>query len=154
MKETELKQIEEMAKVLCGSCRSTTNCKLDMCNSPREEAEALYNAGYRKQEWISVDERFPEEAGRAYLVWDNVQATVKKRFFHRIPLNMPVETYPYIREYFGHVSDYKRYTHWMPLPEAPKMKGDSHTEQWTFTILGDNGLPESFTKTVKKGGAE
>ena len=86
-------------------------------------ADMLYNAGYRKQEWISVDERLPEEAGRAYLVWDNVQATVKKRFFNRIPVNMHVETYPRIREYFGNVSDHERYTHWMPLPEAPKMKG-------------------------------
>lgn len=82
---------------------------------------------YRKQivgEWIRVEERLPEVDGRQYLVWDDVQATVKKRFFYRIPPNIPLETYPHIREYFGNVSDHKRFTHWMPLPEPPK--GDRH----------------------------
>ena len=74
--------------------------------------------------WISVEERLPEVDGRRYLVWDDVQKTVKKRFFYRIPPNIPLETYPHIREYFGNVSDYKRFTHWMPLPEPPK--GDRH----------------------------
>jgi hypothetical protein len=73
-----------------------------------------------RAEWISVEERLPEVAGRAYLVWDDVQKTVKKRFFYRIPPSIPLETYPYIREYFGNSADYKRYTHWMPLPEPPK----------------------------------
>lgn len=73
-----------------------------------------------KTEWISVEERLPEVAGREYLVWDDIQATVKKRFFYRIPPSIPLETYPYIREYFGNSADYKRYTHWMPLPEPPK----------------------------------
>ena len=73
-----------------------------------------------RAEWISVEERLPEKAGREYLVWDNVQATVKKRYFHRIHPNIPVEAYPYIREYFGNASDYKRYTHWMPLPSPPE----------------------------------
>ena len=73
-----------------------------------------------RAEWISVDERLPEVAGRAYLVWDNVQKTAKKRFFYRLPPSIPLETYPYRREYFGNSADYKRYTHWMPLPEPPK----------------------------------
>lgn len=72
-----------------------------------------------RAEWISVKERLPETEGW-YFVWDDVQETVKKRFFYRIPPNFPVETYPHIREYFGNVSDYKRFTHWMPLPEPPK----------------------------------
>ena len=73
-----------------------------------------------RAEWISVEERLPEVAGRAYLVWDNVQKTAKKRFFYRLPPSIPLETYPYRREYFGNSADYKRYTHWMPLPEPPK----------------------------------
>jgi hypothetical protein len=77
-----------------------------------------------RAEWISVEERLPEVDGRQYLVWDDVQATVKKRFFYRIPPNIPLETYPHIREYFGNVSDHKRFTHWMPLPEPPK--GEKH----------------------------
>lgn len=73
-----------------------------------------------RAEWISVEERLPEVAGREYLVWDDVQKTVKKRIFYRLPPSIPVETYPYLREYFGNCADYKRYTHWMPLPEPPK----------------------------------
>ena len=34
-----------------------------------------------------------------------------------------VETYPDIREYFGNVADYKKFSHWMPLSEPPQMKG-------------------------------
>ena len=43
------KQIEEMAKTSCAYCRSIHNCSLDTCESAYEEAEHLYNAGYRKQ---------------------------------------------------------------------------------------------------------
>lgn len=50
------KQIEEMAKANCAFCRSRTNCKLDTCDCAYEEAEYLYNEGYRNQikaEWKS-----------------------------------------------------------------------------------------------------
>ena len=48
------KQIEEMAKVLCEDCAiNVAPCDLNksgiMCDAVREQAEALYNAGYRKQ---------------------------------------------------------------------------------------------------------
>lgn len=113
-REKQIEEIYEEIKYGTGS----------YSDDARSVAEILYDIGYRKQsEWISVDERLPEEAGKEYLVWDNIQATVKKRYFHRIPITIAVETYHYIREYFGNVSDYKRYTHWMPLPEHPKMKG-------------------------------
>ena len=47
------KQIEEMTRVLCEDCaRDVAPCTLTksgrMCDSVREQAEALYNAGYRK----------------------------------------------------------------------------------------------------------
>lgn len=88
----------------------------------KKELRVARAMAVQKVEWISVDERLPEVAGREYLVWDDIQATVKKRFFYRIPPSIPLETYPYIREYFGNSADYKRYTHWMPLPEPPKDK--------------------------------
>ncbi|MBO7230101.1 MAG: hypothetical protein J6V20_01640 [Bacteroidaceae bacterium] len=65
-------------------------------------AEQLYNAGYRKQEWISVEERLPEQHGR-YMAY-RADGSVCFVFFAGI--RFP----PYV-------------THWMPLPEAPKMKG-------------------------------
>ena len=82
-------------------------------------AKYLYEKGYRKQKWISVEERLPEKEGD-YLVWNKDQKKIEIRFFHRLPPHYPVESHPEIREYFGNFADYKRITHWMPLPEAPK----------------------------------
>lgn len=66
----------------------------------------------------------------------------------------PMIRSPLARNYYCSVCKYEPIETKSYCPECgAKMKGDSHTEQWTFTILGDNGLPESFTKTVKKGGA-
>jgi len=68
------KQIEEMAKDMCSCCKEAVSqeCEYSICEGVRKHAEALYNAGYRKQnedvtdinvgnksEWISVDERLP-----------------------------------------------------------------------------------------------
>lgn len=59
------KQIEEMAKVMCGyygtgkcyDCRYCCDCHV------KHEADRLYKAGYRKQSgWISVEERLPSES--------------------------------------------------------------------------------------------
>ena len=112
MRENE--QIEEMAKVLCEDCaRDTSPCTLSkasrMCDAVREQAEALYNAGYRKQEWISVDERLPEREGK-YLV-----AT----FDRRVGIGNLIDYYC-----DGDLSfDNYKVTHWMPLPEPPKKGG-------------------------------
>lgn len=119
------KQIEEMAVDMC---------LIDMCKHfPREEcdnttcahcaAEALYNAGYRKQsepisrghenggEWISVDERLPNTN-------ENVLVYVK---------GFPCFVYTYMggnewEDDYGywHRTEDANVTHWMPLPEAPK----------------------------------
>ena len=108
------KQIEEMAKVVCEDCaKDTSPCWMAkegrMCDSVMEQAEALYNAGYRKQEWISVDERLPNRTGK-YLV-----AT----FDGRVGIGNLIDYYC-----DGDLSfDNYKITHWMPLPEAPKMKG-------------------------------
>ena len=124
------KQIEEMAKTLCGEkerdCR-----KCYICGGICEfwtEASVLYNAGYRKQsEWISVDERLPElEDGRN---WGNhrprsirVLCVCKQRSgkvfvkegYYELFSNKPCWRIP------GSIDEV---THWMPLPEPPKMKG-------------------------------
>ena len=71
-------------------------------------AEHLYNAGYRKQsEWISVDERLPERNGR-YLTHCNIEGQSLVCIL-----------------YYSKVGGFNEgaVTHWMPLPEAPKMKG-------------------------------
>ena len=69
-------------------------------------AEYLYNAGYRKQsEWISIDERLPDEQGR-FLIVDK-EGQMNTAFY---------------TPRFGWFSHFriKNITHWMPLPEAPK----------------------------------
>ena len=84
--------------------------------------QILYNAGYRKQEWISVDERLPDKGGR-YIA--------HRKLYIGTSL---VDIINYDPNYDGHTAWYfvdrdwgdcevNGVTHWMPLPEAPKMKG-------------------------------
>lgn len=72
-------------------------------------AEALYNACYRKQEWISVDERLPERF-KTVLVYDTHTESVR------------------ISLYRGTDEVWRngRISHWMPFPEPPKLKGDKN----------------------------
>ena len=80
-------------------------------------AQKMYNAGYRKQEWISVDERLPEENGR-YLVC----VAIRHLVFEDLTM-VVIMGYNKING-FDVVSGEETVTHWMPLPSAPKMKGD------------------------------
>ena len=89
------KQIEQMAKDL----KDIDELPIDLIGS----ATILYEEeGWRKQEWVSVDDRLPEK---------------------------PMPCLVYVEHYGIYVSFYnegfytKYVTHWMPLPEPPKMKG-------------------------------
>lgn len=112
------KQIEEMAKIFCGMKNGCDGCMWDKthCNE-RNYAEEIYNAGCRKQEWISVDERLPNESGY-FLV-----------YIPRESAGFRVNAYYYCENETWEdgngmaSSEYYGITHWMPLPEAPKMKG-------------------------------
>ena len=127
------KQIEEMTEIVCsgcvlndGHCGFANNNKL--CPTVLEDCEALYNAGYRKQsdkflikengdivnlsaqtEWISVEEN-PTENGTylCYGYW------IGSGRYH-------IDTAEYFDEW-DIVNNFVL-THWMPLPEPPKMKG-------------------------------
>lgn len=48
------KQIEEMAKVMCGGCPDNKECMHCLC-ADWYRAETLYNAGYRKQSENTVE---------------------------------------------------------------------------------------------------
>lgn len=77
-------------------------------------AEGLYNAGYRKQEWISVEERLPAEDVRV-LVWLRKD---HKTTYTRIDTDRRLNGV--------WVRWYESVTHWMPLPPipiAPKVDG-------------------------------
>lgn len=108
------KQIKELADAIYINCPA---CLLT------EEAEMIAmfvveEQGYRKQEWISVDERLPEESGVYVACTDNgnpmtLDYSAKHKLFNSF------DSYPRdVAEGFA-----IPVTHWMPLPEAPKMKG-------------------------------
>ena len=86
-------------------------------------AEHLYNAGYRKSEWISVDERLPENYGPVLVACEGLT----------IGGAAPIAIGSYGGGFWSlsdadgtcYLTKYMRVvvTHWMPLPEPPKMKG-------------------------------
>lgn len=86
--------------------------------------ETLYEAGYRKQsesfsrphendgEWMSVEDRLPEKGG-LYLVYTTLNLFEVDTFQLYEEEDMPVGCWWELQDYV---------THWMPLPEPPKMK--------------------------------
>ena len=48
------KQIEEMAKVMCGGCTDNKECMRCLC-ADWYNAETLYNAGYRNQREVAKE---------------------------------------------------------------------------------------------------
>jgi hypothetical protein len=107
------KQIEEIAKHCCFPCdmecngeclEGTDPCK---CYISLEVAKTLYKAGYRKQSgWISVDERLPE-------MHEDVLCLCGRSV--EIDFRCSDDTWCGVHN--------NPITHWMPLPEPPKMKG-------------------------------
>lgn len=73
------------------------------------KAEALYNAGYRKQEWISVEDRLPTWKDGKVLIYTTHGISIAQRTTSE--------------RWQGDLAKPKWITHWMPLPEPPKMKG-------------------------------
>ena len=110
------KMSEDIASMLCEAYRPDCDeyqprtCSKCYVNSTPIGcfAEMLYNAGYRKQEWISVDERLPERQGY-YLGCTYKGLMMIAPFFPVYADDKPEFRYDI--------------SHWMPLPEAPKMKG-------------------------------
>ena len=105
------KQIEEMAKDLCSKYKiCTCNNRDGHCSTPQQHAQIMYELGYRKQEWISVEDRLPtkEDADEN----GEILAVAHKDGYVRSWSYDWLKNYPTL------------FTHWMPLPEAPKMKGD------------------------------
>ncbi len=100
------KQIEEMARVMCGREKSCLICPIESPCLMRNCAHLLYAEGYRKQEWISVDEALPKKYENVLVCCANIVGTdfiMAKGVWYR------------------HL--HNEVTHWMPLPEPPKMKG-------------------------------
>lgn len=113
---SEKKQIEEIRKDIFAAFGGYAKWEEDW----QSLAEAVYNAGYRKQSgWISVEERLPDDCGMPVLmvaVNSYNQMRVVKGF---TDYQCPITFHTNEREYDG-VWRAWEVTHWMPLPEPPK----------------------------------
>ena len=87
-------------------------------------AEKLMSNGVTVQEWISVDDRLPDETGRYLAVKKRIAPDelggnrtdiVILRFFVDDGFRMPIHIPDWINEKIN-----EEVTHWMPLPEPPK----------------------------------
>lgn len=106
------KQIEEMAKDLSKhSFFYNGGCLMNYSIT----AKLLYEAGYRKPEWISVEERLPDDNG-TYLVIGKSGTPHTAHFYKAFKINGK----PFDANFSNR---YVRY--WMPLPEPPK-EGDKN----------------------------
>ena len=115
------KQIEEMARALNEATFGVNKHTLADHLKPEtinKVAEYLYNASYRKQEWISVEERLPEVSG-IYLAYSNSGNRLVLDYSAKHKLFNSFDSYSTEQAEVFAIG----VTHWMPLPEAPKMKG-------------------------------
>ena len=143
----EKQMIEELAEEIL---QEYTNCYSEV--DKEVLVEMIYNAGYRKQEWISVEERLPESGEHCL-----ISCTVKRfdgKHGQYVCVGYYAEKFKHlaygvdddcVSEYneendefyisegwyeviknwddYGFVAIDDTVTHWMPLPEPPKMKG-------------------------------
>lgn len=104
---------KQLAKIL----RDTSNSLFDRTYDPDykllldEAADRLEGQGV----WISVDERLPKVSGK-YICG----VKDKRENTWTVAADWSLE----MKMWFGELGEIKNMvTHWMPLPEAPKMKG-------------------------------
>ena len=118
-KEKQLNEIIEIVKPFVSGCaceEESGSCELTDCRNCNaiNLANRLQEADYRKQEWISVEERLPEHEENVLVAvdYEHIRAT-------------GVYISSLLERRQGERWTHKGYTvtHWMPLPEAPKMKG-------------------------------
>lgn len=117
--KTKEKQIEEMAEEIFQNC----NCGLFFDEAEKIARFVIEEQGYTKQsepiscshkkdgEWISVDERLPEQCVPV-LVYKNKNSDAYG--------NMEIAYFEKGR-WRGSCREF--ITHWMPLPKAPKTQG-------------------------------
>jgi hypothetical protein len=94
-------------------------------NAVAKDLYELY--GWRKQsEWISVDERMPEndwgkhwKERKYYLVITAPSGLMSVATYGSKDFGWWVDRHSCVLD----EKNYNRVTHWMPLPQAPKMKG-------------------------------
>ena len=96
----------------CFSCaeKKCEICELDMHRKGVfQQSEGIANNATTTGKWISVDERLPEDDGFV-LLCTSKGSIIKGHYEHK-----------YGR--WSGLNNRLNVTHWMPLPEPPKMKG-------------------------------
>ena len=93
----------------------------NLCRLRKEILEIIRNTHNKQSEWISVDERLPEVGG-TYLI------ALKEKYEWEKEWRYHVDAASFTFEWDCIFHDWDEgqdihITHWMPLPEAPKMKG-------------------------------
>ena len=151
--EAAREQIEEMAKTLFSARETGDLKYSQLRSIAEDLYEDLYNEGYSMQsKWISVEERLPESGVLCLLccdvkrydgthkqyVCDGFYAERFKEECYSADDECVTEYNEETDEYYLHegwyeeINNWDEYssiaiddtvTHWMPLPEAPKMKG-------------------------------
>ena len=118
---------EKLMDIVCDATQ--INGCIHSCNHPpcamvRGIVDALIENGVTVQEWISVDDRSPEETGRYLTVKKRIAPDelggnrtdiVILRFFVDDGFRMPTHIPDWIN---GEINE--EVTHWMLLPELPK----------------------------------
>lgn len=130
---TEQEQIEQMARITCGMycrqyekrCAGVGECDCKCLHYQR--CEALYDVGYHKQEWISVEDRLPDidpygkgRYGGTRSV--RVICACKQRdgrIFVKEGYYEPYHDGSVVWRIPGSIDSV---THWMPLPAPPTEK--------------------------------
>ena len=106
------KQIEEMADILCVAkehdCKGGNDC---LC---LKQAEAIYNASYRKQEWISVKDRLPDIRQEVIAYRGEFRGDIMDMYTY-LNNDLWEDAYGYRVS-----TEHEGITHWMYLPEPPK----------------------------------
>lgn len=145
-------QIEEMARAIDEFCQKELGTEFND-DILTNFAKHLYNAGCRKQsEWISVEERLPESGAHCLLCCDikRIDGTHRQYVcdgYHAerwkeecsnsdddcaVEYNEEDDEYYLCEGWYEVIKNWDDYTsiaiadtitHWMPLPEPPKMKG-------------------------------
>lgn len=128
---TKEQQVKEMVSVL--KDYTAKNHIMASVVILEDYAEQIYNADFRKQsEWISVDERLPD-AIDSYIVVVKQKYEWEAEWEYDTDVASFVFCDGYIDGVWNTYNDWKEgqechITHWMPLPEPPKMKGGA--EEW------------------------
>lgn len=106
--QTMKEQIEEMRKDLIEIFDEEYEKRRLI--TPNFTAEKMTAKGYRKQEWISVNDRLPDT--------DEVLVYRREGVGHAAPKKQGLDKMDW--DVFFNIA---KITHWMPLPQPPKMKG-------------------------------